>query len=336
MKNLDILVAFDMAAPPPADHDYTEYFRHSDWYTEAAVVETLRLNGHAVRTIGIFDSVQPLLAEVERKRPDIVFNLVELFANRADLDKNIPALLELLKIPYTGCGPLGMALCNNKAMTKKILSFHRIKVPDFQVFRPGHRVWLPKKLSFPLIVKPLREEASTGISQGSYVTTEEQFQERIRFIHDKFAMAALAERYIEGRELYVGILGHHRLRAFPIREMVFRNVPDDQPRIATYKAKWDKAYREKWGIDSRFADDLDNGTARKIVRACKRAYRALNMDSYARFDCRLTPDGDVYILEGNANPELANADEFAEAAERVGLLYIDLLHRIIQLGLTRG
>lgn len=336
MKPLDILVVFDMAAPPPDDHDYTEYFKHPDWFTESAVVETLQLNGHTVRTVGIFNCVKPLVAEIEARPPDIVFNLVELFMDKAHLDKNIPALLELLNIPYTGCGPLGMALCNNKAMTKKILSYHRIKVPEFQVFRPGHRVWLPKKLGFPMIVKPLREEASTGISQSSHVTTVDQFHERIRFIHDKFRMPALAERYIEGRELYVGILGHRRLRAFPIREMVFRNVPSDQPRIATYKAKWDMAYREKWGIDSLFANDLSNGTARKIVHICKRAYRALNIDSYARFDCRLAPNGDLYILEGNANPELAMADEFAEAAHRGGMAYNTLLHQIIRLGLTRG
>jgi len=335
MKKLRILVLFDSAGTPPADQDYTEEFKREEWFTEAAVVETLQLAGHQVRTLGIYDDIGTLLTDLKTNPTDVVFNLTEVFRGKAHLDKNIPAFLDLVGVPYTGCGPDGLILCNNKALSKKILTYHRIKVPRFQTYRRGNRIWMPSRLSFPLVVKPLREEASTGISQASFVRDEERFRERVRFIHDKLGMNAIAEEYIEGKELYVSILGNRRLAALPIREMKFGEVPEGEPCLATYSAKWDDKYRERWGISNCFAAGIAPGVAEKIHRICKRAYRALRIDGYARFDCRLTPQDELYILEANGNPELAQGDEFAESAKKAGLTYDRLLQRIIRLGLSR-
>jgi len=335
MRKLKILVLFDSAGTPPEDQDFTEHFKHEDWFTEAAVVETLRLMGHEVRTLGIYDDIRLLVREIEEHETDIVFNLTEIFLGKAHLDKNIPALLDLLGVPYTGCGPDGLILCNNKALSKKILTYHRVKVPRFHTFKIGRRVWLPSRMNYPLVVKPLREEASTGIAQSSYVQDEEHFRERVGFMHENMKMNAIAEEYIEGKELYVSVIGNTRLLTFPIREMRFSLLPEGSAKIATYKAKWDEKYRERWGISNTFADDMPPDVARRIVRVCKRAYRALNIDGYARFDCRLTPDNELYILEANGNPELAQGDEFAESALKGGYTYDRLLQKILNLGLTR-
>ncbi|MFC1497963.1 ATP-grasp domain-containing protein [Verrucomicrobiota bacterium] len=334
MKKLKVLVVFDSAGTPPEDQDFSEEFKKEEWFTEAAVIETLELMGHDVKTLGIYDDIELLISAIKKNRPDVVFNLTEVFMGKAHLDKNIPALLDLMAVPYTGCAPEGLILCNNKALSKKILTYHRIKVPQFHSFRKGKRIWLPAKLRFPLIIKPLREEASTGISQASYVVNEEQFRERIGFIHNKLNMNAIAEEYIEGRELYVGIMGHKRLQAFPIREMKFTKVPDNEPKIATYNAKWDQAYRQRWGIINGFAN-IPADINKKILTTCKKAYRVLNIDGYARFDCRLTDDNKIYILEANGNPELAQGDEFAESADKAGIPYNKLLQQILNLALTK-
>lgn len=335
MKKLKILVLFDSAGAPPKNQDFTKEFKKEEWFTEAAVIETLQIMNHEVRTLGIYDDIGILMKELEEHRPDVVFNLTEVFMGKAHLDKNIPAFLDLMDIPYTGCGPDGLILCNNKALSKKILTYHRVKVPHFHTFRKGKRIWLPRRLVFPLIIKPLREEASTGIAQASYVVNEDQFRERIRFIHESMKMNVIAEEYIDGREIYMSIMGHKRLSVFPIREMKFGKIPENEPRMATYKAKWDNQYREKWGITNVFAEDLTDGLTRKIVNTCKRAYRALNIDGYARFDCRLTPEGNIYILEANGNPEIAQGDEFAESAKKAGVSYDKLLTKILNLALTR-
>ena len=331
MKKQKVLVLFDSAGTPPDDQDYTEEFKKEEWRTEAAVIEALEGAGHEVRALGIYDDVNILLKEIEKDRPDVVFNLTEIFLGKASMDRNIPSILESLEVPCTGCGPEGLMICNNKALTKKILTYHRIKTPGFHIFEKGQRVWYPKRLKFPLMVKPLREEASTGIAKASFVEDEESLRERVVFIHEKYNMAAIVEEYINGRELYMGILGRNRLQAFPLREMKFTQMPEEGPKMATYKAKWDKKYRERWGIKNEFAGRLPDGIPEKISHICKRAYRALMIDSYARFDLRLTPEGEVFIIEANGNPMLAPDDEFAESADKAGLGYEKLISKILQM-----
>jgi len=206
----------------------------------------------------------------------------------------------MLDISYTGSSSKTLFLCNDKALHKKILRFHKIRVPKFQDFYRDYKVKLFKKLRFSLIVKPLADEASRGISQASVVDNEQAFLDRINFIHVNMKMDAIAEEYIPGRELYITIIGNKRIEVLPFREMKFGNERSaDEPRIAIYKAKWDKKYREKWGLKNTFPGKLANGVQQNLEEICKRAYRVLNMQSYARFDVRVTQSGRTFIIEAN-------------------------------------
>ena len=173
-----------------------------------------------------------------------------------------------------------------------------------------------------------------GISQGSFVETDEAFEERVCFIHERLNQEALAEEYIDGRELYVSILGNDRLRLLPYREVIFTEVPDDQPKFATFKAKWDDAYRERWGIRNVFAEPLPDGTHQRVANICRAVYRALRIRGYGRIDLRVTADGDVVILEANPNPNLDRDDEFAQSAMKAGLSYPRMIQRILTLAMT--
>jgi D-alanine-D-alanine ligase len=337
MSRLRVLMAFDMPYAVPRTHDYTEDFRHPDNYVENDVYQALVESGYEVRRLGLFDDVRPLLEEVDDCRPDVVFNLVELFNGVTQWDKHIAGLYELLDLRYTGATPAALHLCNDKGLCKKILRYHRVRVPRFHAFYRGHPLKMPKALKLPCIVKPLTEEASRGISLASVVDDDQGLFERVKMIHERMALDAIAEEYIEGRELYVSIIGDTRLRALPAREMTFGRLPEDEPRIATYKAKWDDAYRARWGIsDNRFAEDLDPALAEHISDVCKRAYRALNIKSYARFDLRVTAAGLVYVIEPNVNPCIARDDEFGQSAEKVGISYPSLIRSIVAQALRRS
>ena len=236
-------------------------------------------------------------------------------------------------VTFTGCGSTGLTLCKHKGISKKILSYHRIHVPAFTVIPRGKRCIRPARLKFPILIKPLKEEASYGISQASFVETDEQFKERVQFIHEKTNNDVIAEEYIAGREFYVSLLGNHRLDVFPIREMIFKEVPPDEPKIATYRAKWDEEYRKRWGLQYQFADGLDPALAKDIVQTCKRIYRLLTIDGYARVDLRVTPANEIYFIEANPNPILAADEDFAQSALKSGLTYPQLIERVIRTGL---
>lgn len=333
-KRLKVLLLFNSPYARPRGYAYQEEFADPEnMYTENDVHQALLANGYDVGLLGLFDSVEPLLEETREHRPDVIFNMAEVFKDQSHLEKNIAAFLEMLGIPYTGASSANLFVCNNKELSKKILRFHRIKTPRFYTFYRGHKIRLPKIVKFPLVIKPLREEASRGISQASIVDNAEALVERVRFIHESMQMDAIVEEYVDGRELYVTVMGAKRLRVFPLREMKFGELPEDA-RIATYKAKWDDKYRERWGIKSVFAGKLPNGAEKDISDAAKRAYRALNFSSYVRFDMRLTPEGRIYIIEPNANPCLAKVDETAQSAEKAGLSYNALIRRIVQMAVN--
>jgi len=334
-RRLKVLLAFDSPHFTPLGHDFREEFKNPDWTTEKDVYTSLLKSGCDVRLLGICDDVKPLMEEVEENRPDIVFNLTEVFRKKTYLDKNIAWLLEMLEITYTGASPVNFLICNDKALCKKILSFHKINVPKFSILYRNHKLHLPKGLKAPFIVKPLCEEASRGISKESIVDTEKSLTKRVRFIHEKMRMDAIVEEYIDGREFYVGVLGGKKIRALPPVEMKFTKIPKSDVRIATYKAKWHEGYRKKWGIKNVLCGRLPKGVAKKIEETCKKAYRALNIACYARFDIRVTPEGEVYILEANANPCLAKYEDFGQAAEKAGIPHKDLIQRIIFLGFER-
>jgi D-alanine-D-alanine ligase len=335
-KALRVLFAFDVPYTVERGHDFTEEFKDAEnFYTEDDVYKALLANKYEVRTLGLFNDVRPLLDEVDEFEPDVIFNMVETFNEVTQWDKNIAGLIEMLGVPYTGASPAALALCNDKALCKKILRYHRVRVPRFHTFYRDHKIWVPKTLKLPCIIKPLTEEASRGISQASIVDDEKSFIDRVRMIHERMNLDVIAEEYIDGRELYVGMIGDRRLRVLPPREMNFGQLPDDEPRIATYKAKWDDDYRKKWGIKNNYALRLSAEVERSIHDICKRAYRALNIRSYARFDLRITPEGKVYVIEPNVNPCIAEHDEFAQAAKKVGIEYPALIRMVINQALRR-
>jgi D-alanine-D-alanine ligase len=332
-KKLQVLVLFDLRTPPPADLDFSEELKTEEKKTETHVIRALRKLGHEVRVLGVYDDPGMILDEIRSHPPDAVFNLTEEFNSRSAYERNVVALLQMLDVRYTGTGPTGLTLCKNKGMAKEILAYHRIQFPDFAIFPLGSAARRPKRLAFPLFIKPLKNEASYGISQDSFVENDQAFEDRIRFIHESMKQAALAEEYIEGRELYVSVIGNRHLQVLPIREVIFSKVPEDRPRFSTFKAKWDEAYRQKWGIENTFAKDLPDGMASRIARVCKKVYRALHMWGYGRIDLRLTPEGRILILEANPNPGLALDDEFAQSALKAAIPYEHLIRQIIRLAI---
>jgi D-alanine-D-alanine ligase len=332
-KRLKVLVLFDGTSPTTLDQDFSKEMKTPDWKTEADVMAALDKLGHTAEHLAIFDDVDLLRQKLETFAPDILFNLVEQFKNNPGFDQNIVSFFEMQSLPFTGCGSTGLTLCKHKGISKKILHYHGIHVPNFVVVPRGQRPARPKQLKFPILVKPVKEEASYGISQASFVETDEQFRERVAFIHEKYSSDAIAEEYIEGRELYVSLLGNVRLDVFPIRELIFREVPSNEPKIATYKAKWDEEYRKRWGLQNQFAEGLDPALVEHITETCKRIYRLLTIDGYARMDLRLTADNKVHFIEANPNPHLAEDEDFAQSASKTGMSYPQLIERIVRQGM---
>jgi len=303
------------------------------WKTEYDVAAALEGLGHEVRIVGVSEDLAPIRETVEAWRPHIVFNLLMEFRDVGAFQVNVAAYLELLGVRYTGCNSRGILLARDKFISKQILRYHRIPTPAFAVFRYGRVPRRPRSLEFPLIVKSVDEEASLGIAQASIVRSDEQLAERVRFIHEHVGSDALAERYIEGRELTIGLLGNQRLQTFPVWEMVFANLPEGSEPIATARAKWDLAYQERVGIDIGRARDLPEALEQQIARTARRLYRALELSGYARVDMRLSTEGRLYVLEANATPDVAADEEFSTAAAAAGLDYPRLIARILSLGL---
>jgi D-alanine-D-alanine ligase len=336
MKRLRILVLLHPdLMPPDSLKGHSEQEIH-EWKTEYDVVSTLRGLGHEVRPLGVENELKPIRDEIESWKPDVVFNLLEQFHGEAVYDQNVASYLELLRVPYTGCNPRGLVLARGKDLSKKLLIYHRIPLPAFAVFPLQRRIRRPPRLGLPLIVKSLSEDASYGISQASVVDSDEKLAERVTFIHERIGTAAIAEQYIEGRELYVGVLGNDRLRVLPIWELEFGSLPPGARPIATEKAKHDLEYQERHGLKVGPAKNLAPQLDTAIKRAAKRIYRTLELDGYARIDFRLSADGTPYYIEANPNPEIARIEEFASAALHDGLKYPDLIQRIVALGISRA
>jgi D-alanine-D-alanine ligase len=316
---------------PPEDTTGIDVLE-AEWKMEYDVIETLRESGHDVRVLGIHDDLTGIRPTIESFKPHIVFNLLEAFAGVTTFDQNVVSYLELLRLPYTGCNPRGLILARDKALSKKLLAYHRIPVPDFTVVRPGRKAVLSKKLAFPLIVKSVFFEASAGISQASVVENADQLARRVTFIHEKLGTAAIVEQFVDGRELYVGVIGNERLDVLPVWEMSFAQMPENRWKIATERVKWSTQYQKKHGIMTDVAT-LDAATTDRIQRIARRAYRALDLNGYARIDVRMDNEGRAFVLEANPNPNLAYGEDFAESAEVSGMGYERLLERIIALGL---
>ena len=250
MKPQRVLALVHKGLEPPDEKVDKTTAQAAEWRMEYDVVRTLKALGHEVCVIGVHDDLTPIRTTMDEFKPTITFNLMEAFDDVVVFDQNVVSYLELLKVPYTGCNPRGLTLSRDKALAKKLMAYHRIPVPDFLVVPLGGKAKLPKRLQFPLIVKSLTYESSTGISQASVVINEEQLHKRVQFIHDTIMTPAIVEEFIDGRELYVGVIGNDRLQVFPVWEMSFAKMPDNNWRIATERVKWSVKYQKKHGIDT--------------------------------------------------------------------------------------
>lgn len=331
MNKLRILALVHKHLVPPEDTAGVD-IAAADWKMEHDVTTTLRKCGHDVKIMGVQKDLAAIGAGAEEFKPDIVFNLLEAFDDVTTFDQNVVSYLELMRVPYTGCNPRGLMLARDKSLSKELLAYHRIPVPDFTVVRRGRKPVLTKRLKYPLIVKSLFFEASAGISQASVVESDDQLAKRVQFIHDSLGTAAIVERFIDGREIYVGVLGNERVQVFPVWEMTFTNMPENTWRIATERVKWNTRYQQRHGIETHEAE-LPEGLGERIRHLVKRAYRVLDLSGYARLDVRLDSDCKPFVIEANPNPQLAQDEDFADSAERAGLSYEKLLERIVALGL---
>jgi D-alanine-D-alanine ligase len=332
MKPLRILVlVHESLVPPDSLKGYSDQ-EIDEFRAEYDVKACLEKAGHDVRVLGLADNLAELRAAIADWKPDVAFNLLEEFQGIVTYDQYVVAFLELMKQPYTGCNPRGMMISRDKALSKQILSYHRIPTPGFAVIRKGHRYRVPRRLKFPLFVKSVTEDASLGIAQASIAPDAERLKERIEFIHEQTKTDALVEEYVEGRELYVGVLGNDRLRTLPVWEMDFGTLPDVKAGIATRRVKWDRRYQKKHGIKTGAAQSLPDGCAAYLERLSKRIYRSLSLTGYARLDFRLRPDGSMFVLEANANPNISHHEDFADAAAAAGVDYPALLEQIVRLG----
>jgi D-alanine-D-alanine ligase len=335
-KKLRVAVLMHEDLMPPDDLSALEEKEILRIKTERDVVQALQGLGHEVLKLGVWDELAPLRNAIREWNPDIVFNLLEEFHGEVVYDHAVVSYLELMRAPYTGCNPRGLVLGRDKALSKKILHYHRIRAPRFAVAPRGRRFKRPSRLEFPLIVKSLIEEASTGISQGSVVVADDKLQERVAFIHEKVRTDAIVEQYIEGREVYVGVLGNHRLKVLPVWELFLDKLPADSHRIATRRIKVDPEFQQRHQVMMGPAVELDEEAVRRFGRTSRRIYRLLGLSGYARLDYRLAQDGTAYFLEANPNPEIAADEEFAAASEAAGWSYAQLIDRILRVGLRRA
>lgn len=327
---MKVLVLFDVAyRAPAADFSPQSLKEEEDKPTEADVLACLQRLGHEVDTLAVYDDVACIVEKLKSFAPEVVFNLAESFhCNRAQ-EPNVPALLQLMGIKYTGTSPDGLMLCKDKALAKKVLAYHRVRVPHFVISTDQRPLKHLRRFVYPAFVKPVGEESSDGIAKASFAKCEEEALERARFIHEKFHCDALIEEYIDGRELYLSVMGNRKLTVLPPREIFFHAVPEDEPKFATFKAKWDDSYRKKWGIQNGPATELPDGVGEKLTRLARKVYRVLKIRGFGRVDVRITPAGEVVVIEANPNPSLACEDDFAQSAAAAGLPYDGLIQKIL-------
>ena len=294
--------------------------------------------GHTTRRLMVDTDVQPLVTSLQTDRPDLVFNMAEAFAGKSALESNVAALLNLLGLRYTGSSPAGLIVAGDKTLTKKVLSFHGIKTAKFATVYRGAVDWAGD-ISFPLIVKPPQEDASLGITGKSVVRNVQELLGKIAEMQTEFGQPALVEEFIDGREFYVGVLGNANVKALPVIELDFSGFPADRPKIASWEAKWgdegDGKGAEFAGTKSVFPTDVSEELVTKMQTVAVEAFHALRLRDYARIDLRVTPAGEVYIIEVNPNCYLERTAEFSMAAEKAGMDHAALLERILELAIGR-
>lgn len=294
------------------------------------VVAALREGRHTVNVLPVHASVERMVAGLREARPDLVFNLVEQFGENLVADIGVAGVLDLLGLRYTGCGPGELYLANDKTLGKKMLAFEGLLYPNFAVFGSDADLETGGNLRMPLFVKPARMDASIGIDADSLVRDAPSLMKRVVQIHETLGDAALAEEYIEGREIYVGVLGNREPQALPAIEIDFTGFPDGQPQILDANAKFEEDTPEFKGTRAVIAD-LPDDVAARLAKTAIAAYRALRVRDYGRVDLRLAPTGEIYVLEVNAGCYLERSAELAMAARAAGIEHTQLIHRIVEL-----
>ena len=331
-KKLRVMVLCHEDLVPPDSIDDLTPKEVAPFKTEWDVISTLNKIGHEVLPVGVYNNLGVIGNALLEFKPQIAFNLLEEFHGYPLYDQHVVSYLELMKQPYTGCNPRGLTICRDKALSKMVLAYHRIQVPSFAVFHMNRVVKRSKRLKFPLLVKSISEEGSVGIARASIVNDDAKLAERVDFIHRQTKTHAIAEQYIAGREIYVSVIGNQRLQCYTPWELVIEKLPEGAPNIATSKLKWDPAYQEKVGVVTKAAE-IDKKMRIKLERLSKKIYRTLFLSGYARLDYRVTDDGEIYLLEANPNPQIANQEDFADSAKHCGVDYEPLLQKIMALGL---
>ncbi|MGB9074252.1 MAG: D-alanine--D-alanine ligase [Terriglobales bacterium] len=298
------------------------------------IFEALQKLGHEPSHLELDGRPQSLHA-LARSDADLIFNLTESYDGDDTKEMNVVAYVDLLGLRYTGAGPHAIFLAQDKAVAKKIFAFHGIKTPFFATSYRG-RIEHAHDISFPLIVKPAWEDGSIGIDAGSVVKNVKEMMERVEYIQDEFDSPALIEEYIEGREIYAGILGNYeRAQVLPMVELDLSRLPEGTPKIASYDVKFEKDSEAYKLTKSHIAEDLDEATVKRLSDTALAAYRALKLRDYGRIDMRLAPNGDVYVIEANPNPWLASRQEFAMAAKASGRSYTEMIGTIVDLAMAR-
>jgi D-alanine-D-alanine ligase len=335
---LNIVVLYDRWEEPDeaaaAPSDKTPLTRTLDKKeVEDEVAEALVKLGHEA-TLHVLDGSIKGLHALARMECDLVFNLAESFGGNDTADYSIAAYLELVGHRITGAGSHGLLYAQDKGVAKKILEFHGIHTPVFARSFRG-RLDFSHDLEFPVIVKPAREDGSIGIEFNAFVSSIRELMERIDWLHANFDSPVLIEEYVEGREMYVGVLGNDNPIALPVVELDLSKLPHGTPRIAGAEVKWGKGTAAYKDTKSAIAEDLPEETVALLQTTAVAVFQALELRDYARIDMRLRPDGRVAVIEANPNPWLASKAEFAMAARKAGRNYTQLISEIVDLALAR-
>ncbi|MBI4242260.1 MAG: ATP-grasp domain-containing protein [Candidatus Rokubacteria bacterium] len=297
------------------------------------IAEVLRRAGHRTFSM-VVDGSRGCLNRLARVEADLLFNLVETFGDDDTKEPHVAAYYDLLGLPYTGSGSRGLALAMDKALAKKVLAFHRVQTPRFVTVFRGRLDWA-HDIDFPVIVKPVREDGSIGIGFTAVAGSIKELMERIDELHTDFNHPVLIEQYIDGREIYVGVIGNARPEPFPPVELDLSHLPKGTPRIAGIEVKWQEGTRAYRGSRVRIPDDLSGEVVAAIRRIALTSFQALHLRDYARFDFRLTADNKIYLIEANPNPYLYSAAEFIKGARASGRTYPGTILEIVDLALAR-
>ena len=332
-RKLRVILLADEDLLPRGDlEDFSEKERELR-KTEYDVRDAIESLGHEIYSIGVSDDLSTIRGAIDAHKPHVAFNLIEEFGGIAHFDAHVVSYLELRKQPYTGCNPRGLMLARDKALTKKVLAYHGFKVPDFAIFPQRRRLRRANGLRFPLFVKSLTEEGSAGISSGSIVHDEKKLHERVAFMHRTTQSTALAEEFIDGREIYVGVMGNDRLTVLPPWEFAMTKKDDSKPLIASSRAKWDPEYQREVGLKTGPAQ-LSRRSRQHLTAASREIYRLLGMSGYARLDYRVTEQEEAYLLEANPNPQIAKDEDFALSAKHTGVDYAELIEQLMRFGMS--